>query len=87
VRGWIAGGVLVVGVAVAAVVAVGSAGAQGDPTSVVGLVNEVGEQIRRLEEVESADGRTNTVWAVGGLAGVGLGIAVGSVASYVGWRR
>ena len=81
------GGVLVAAVAVAALVAVGSAGAQGDPTSIVELVDSVRDQLGRLEAVQFANGQINMVWAIGGLAGIGIGVAVGSVASYIGWRR
>jgi len=87
VRGRIAGGVLVVAVAIAAVVAVGSAGANGDAASVAVLVRKTQAQLGRLAAVQSADEQLNLVRAVGGLAGVGVGVAVGSVASYVGWRR
>jgi hypothetical protein len=87
VRGSIAGGVLVAAIAVAAFVAVGSAGAQSDPTSIVELVDSVRDQLGRLEAVQFANGQINMVRAVGGLAGIGVGVAVGSVVSYIGWRR
>ena len=80
------GGVLVAAVVVAAFVAVGSAGAQGDP-SIVELVESIRDQLGRLDAVQSASGQINMVRAVGGLAGIGVGVAVGSVVSYIGWRR
>ena len=80
------GGVLVAAVGVAALVAVGSAGAQGDP-SIVELVESIRDQLGRLDAVQSASGQINMVRAVGGLAGIGVGVAVGSVVSYIGWRR
>ena len=82
----IVGGVLVAAVGVAALVAVGSAGAQGDP-SIVELVESIRDQLGRLDAVQSASGQINMVRAVGGLAGIGVGVAVGSVLSYIGWRR
>lgn len=81
------GGVLVVAIGVAALVAVGSAGANGDAASVAALVDRVQGQLGRLAAVQSANERINMVRAIGGLAGIGVGIAVGSVASYIGWRR
>lgn len=81
------GGVLAVAIGVAALVAVGSAGANGDAASVATLVDRVQGQLGRLAAVQSANERINMVRAIGGLAGIGVGIAVGSVASYIGWRR
>ena len=81
------GGVIAAAVGVAALVAVGSAGANGDAASVVDLVESIRDQLGRLDAVQSASGQINMVRAVGGLAGIGVGVAVGSVVSYIGWRR
>ena len=86
-RGSSVGGIVVAAVAVAALVVVGTAGAQGDPASIGELVNNVRDQLGRLAAVEDANGQINMVWAIGGLAGIGVGVAVGSVVSYIGWRR
>lgn len=77
-------------VAVVAVWGVGTAGAQADPAAVRtvgGWVKAVQDQLAQLEKVQGANSRINLVRAVGGLAGLGIGVAVGSVATYVGWRR
>lgn len=83
----IVGGVIVAAIGVAALVAVGSAGANGDAASVVTLVDSIRDQLGRLDAVQSARRQINMVRAVGGLAGIGVGVAVGSVVSYIGWRR
>ncbi|GGI96670.1 hypothetical protein GCM10008995_03360 [Halobellus salinus] len=73
----------------AALAAVGSVGAQGDAASLAALVDGTQRGLGRLAAVQVAagDSNLNVVRGVGGLAGVGLGIAVGSVATYVRWRR
>lgn len=81
----IVGGVIIAAVVVAAFVAVGSAGAQGDPTPVGDLVNETQTQLENWKTLQSTS--DTEIWAIGGLAGLGIGVAVGSVVTYVGWRR
>lgn len=87
----IVGGVLVVAIGVAALVAVGSATANGDTTAVERLANTIGTtqtQLGRLAAVQFASAQINMVRAIGGLAGAGIGVGVGSVATYYfGWRR
>lgn len=77
-------------VGIVAVWGVGTAGAQGAPATLGALgevMTETQEQLARLSAVQEADGNINLVRAVGGLAGLGIGVAVGSAATYVGWRR
>lgn len=87
-RGTLVGGLLAVVAAGAALALAGTAGAQGgDPTSLAMLIDDTQQQLGRLATVQVAAGNTNSVWAVGGLAGLGVGLAIGSVATYFGWRR
>lgn len=90
-RGAFVAAVAAVGiVGIVAVWGVGTAGAQDAPATVGALETVLAEterQLARLSAVRQAGGRTNLVRAVGGLAGLGIGVAVGSVATYVGWRR
>ena len=84
----IAGGVVIAAIGVAALVAVGSASANGDAASVTTLGDTIGnvqDQIDQLRAVQNVS--QSMLWAVGGLAGIGVGVAVGSVVSYIGWRR
>jgi hypothetical protein len=77
-------------VGVVAVWGVGTAGAQSAPPTVDTVemwLKAMDTQLDRLAAVQKADRSTNLVWAVGGLAGLGVGVAVGSVATYIGWRR
>jgi hypothetical protein len=87
VRGPIAGGIIVAAVGVAALVAVGSAGANGH-TALEGVIGTTQTQLGRLAAVQFASAQINIVRAVGGLAGAGIGVGIGSVATYYfGWRR
>ena len=80
------GGVLVA--AVAALVAVGSATANGDTNALKGVIGTTQTQLGRLAAVQFASAQINMVRAVGGLAGVGIGVGIGSIATYYfGWRR
>ena len=73
----------------AALAAVGTVGAQGDAASLAALVDGTQRHLGRLAAVQVAaeNSNLNVVRGVGGLAGIGLGIAVGSVATYARWRR
>jgi hypothetical protein len=87
VRGRLIGGLLAVVAVGAALVAVGFAGSVcTDGTSLVG---EAQCRLGLLAAVQvAAEGSNlNIVRGAGGLAGLGLGIAVGSIVTYVGWRR
>lgn len=87
-RGSIAGGIIVAAVAVAALVAVGSATANGDTNALNGVIDTTQTQLGRLAAVQFASAQINMVRAVGGLAGAGIGVGIGSVATYYfGWRR
>lgn len=86
-RGYLVGGLLVVAASLAVVAAAGTAGASSDAASLAALVDETQRQLGRLAAVQRADGQTNIIRAVGGLGGLGVGVAVGSVATYAQWRR
>ncbi len=84
------GGLVAAIAAGAALAAVGTVGAQGgDAASLAALVDGTQRQLGRLAAVQVAaeSSNLNVVRGVGGLAGVGLGIAVGSVVTYARWGR
>jgi hypothetical protein len=88
VRGPLVGGVLVVAAVGAALVAVVLAGPScTDATSLEAVVGEAQCRLGLLAAVQVAAEKLNIVRGVGGLAGLGLGVAVGSVATYARWRR
>lgn len=85
-RGVLAGGLLAAGAV--ALAAAGTAGAQGgDAATLVSLIETTQQQFGRLAAVQEADRSTNIVRGVGALVGLGVGIAIGSVATYARWRR
>lgn len=86
-RGLLAAGLLAVGVV--AVAAVGTAGASGDIASLADLVGNTQQALDRLAAVQTAaeSSNLNILRGAGGLAGLGLGVTIGSIATYVGWRR
>lgn len=86
-RAPIIGGFLAIVAAGVALAAVGTAGAQGGGAPLVDLIDTTQQQLGRLAAVQAAAGKLNLVRATGGLAGLGVGIAVGSIVTYLGWRR
>ncbi len=85
-RAPIIGGLLAIAAAGVALAAVGTAGAQGG-ASLVDLIDMTQQQLGRLAAVQKADSSMNLVRATGGLAGLGVGVAIGSIVTYLGWRR
>ncbi|WP_299263300.1 hypothetical protein [Halorientalis sp.] len=82
----IVGGLLAIVAAGVALAAVGTAGAQsGVPLG--DLIATTQRQLGRLAAVQEADESINLVRATGGLAGLGIGVLLGSFVTYLGWRR
>lgn len=80
-------GLLAAVAAAAVLAAAGTAGAQADAASLAAIVDETQTQLGQMAAVQEADNSTNLVRGAGGLVGLGLGVALGSVVTYFQWRR
>ena len=80
------GGLLAIVAAGVALAAVGTAGTRGG-APLVDLIDTTQQQLGRLAAVQAADSSMNLVRATGGLAGLGIGVLLGSFVTYLGWRR